>query len=924
MMTAFDNEQETLALNHVVQTQGIFPSGSGGNGSSLTIGTIHTFAFNFEPGGADTDGGLLPINGNEALFSLVGTTFGGDGRTTFGTPDLDGQLAVGNGQGPGLSDHPTGQSFGNDDINLTVAQLPSSVGGGGNSFDNTQASQAITFAINIGGIFPGSTGHGFLGEVNAFATSGNSFSLPSGWVEAEGQLLSIATNSALFSILGTTFGGDGRTTFALPDLRGRTIVGAGDQPGDPSLGAELGTETVTLTQGQLPAPTGSGQSFDNTQPSLTLNYLVALNGVFPSPGSGNGGLSDEVYIGEIVAFAGNFAPAGFAFAHGQLLSIAANSALFSLIGTTYGGDGRTTFALPDLRDRAIVDEGTGRAIGSIAGMNDVTLVAANIPALPPTLDTNTGLTLDEGADGEIGAGQLETNDIDTTDANLTYTLDTTVTNGTLYLDNDGSGTFNAGDTQLNAGDTFTQTDIANGNLHYEHDGSETTADSFQFDVTDGSTPVNNQTFNFTVNAVNDAPTIDTNAGLTLDEGADGEIGAGQLETNDVDTTDANLTYTLDTTVTNGVLYLDNDGSGTFNAGDTQLNAGDTFTQADIANGNLHYEHDGSETTTDSFQFDVTDGTTPVNNQTFTFTVNAVNDAPTVDTNAGLTLDEGADGEIGAGQLETNDADTTDANLTYTLDTTVTNGTLYLDNDGSGTFNAGDTQLNAGDTFTQADIANGNLRYEHDGSETTTDSFQFDATDGTTPVNNQTFTFTVNAINTAPIIGALSANTVDEGAATGTSIGTVAAIDPDGPSQTFTLLDDAGGRFDINATTGELTVETGSLLDFEQSDSHSITVQLSDGIDSVTQGFTININDISPEVIVGSDSDQTLIGDTGDDNISGGDNMDDLFGGREWMFFPARTGTIYSMVSLAMIPCLAGKEMTRFMVTQTTRKMVMTN
>ena len=61
----------------------------------------------------------------------------------------------------------------------------------------------------------------------------------------------------------------------------------------------------------------------------------------------------EIYLGMIFLFAGNFAPKGFEFCHGQLLPIRSNTALFSILGTTYGGDGETTFALPDLRGRAV-------------------------------------------------------------------------------------------------------------------------------------------------------------------------------------------------------------------------------------------------------------------------------------------------------------------------------------------------------------------------------------------------------------------------------------------------------------------------------------------------------------------------------------------------------------------------------------------
>lgn len=90
------------------------------------------------------------------------------------------------------------------------------------------------------------------------------------------------------------------------------------------------------------------------------------------------------YIGEIRLFAGNFAPAGWAFCEGQLLPIAENEALFMLIGTTYGGDGENTFGLPDLRGRVPIHMGTGTdginyQIGQMGGVEEVTLTVQQIP-----------------------------------------------------------------------------------------------------------------------------------------------------------------------------------------------------------------------------------------------------------------------------------------------------------------------------------------------------------------------------------------------------------------------------------------------------------------------------------------------------------------------------------------------------------------
>ena len=98
------------------------------------------------------------------------------------------------------------------------------------------------------------------------------------------------------------------------------------------------------------------------------------------------------YIGEIRMFAGNFAPAGWALCAGQILSIAQNTALFNLIGTTYGGDGQTTFALPDLRSRVPVHQGNGHTLGEMGGAETITLVVNQLPSHHhlPQADSNNG------------------------------------------------------------------------------------------------------------------------------------------------------------------------------------------------------------------------------------------------------------------------------------------------------------------------------------------------------------------------------------------------------------------------------------------------------------------------------------------------------------------------------------------------------
>ena len=171
----------------------------------------------------------------------------------------------------------------------------------------------------------------YIGEVRIFAGA----RAPKDWLFCEGQLLPIAGNEALYSLLGTAYGGDGRTNFALPDLRGRVPIGRGQDPGSSNnirLGTRLGTETVTLTTEQLAehshslntnteqdgitanpdgmyinslnieafssttdsnyfvnfndsavSTEGGGQSHENRMPFMALNYIIATQGIYPVP-----------------------------------------------------------------------------------------------------------------------------------------------------------------------------------------------------------------------------------------------------------------------------------------------------------------------------------------------------------------------------------------------------------------------------------------------------------------------------------------------------------------------------------------------------------------------------------------------------------------------------------------------------------------
>lgn len=214
---------------------------------------------------------------------------------------------------------------------------------------------------------------GYYGEVRLFA--GNY--APKNWAFCDGTVHQINSNTALFSLLGDKYGGDGRMTFALPDLRGRLVIGAGQGGGSPyGLAQTPGAARVPTQQIEAREATAGGPtvtvnsvaraSGDNVQPVLGLSYIICLYGIFPPRLEG----ATDGCVGEIRQFAGNFAPANWALCDGSLLSITdpedppSKRPLFDVIGNAYGGDGQETFALPDLRGRAAVGVGQGTGLSA--------------------------------------------------------------------------------------------------------------------------------------------------------------------------------------------------------------------------------------------------------------------------------------------------------------------------------------------------------------------------------------------------------------------------------------------------------------------------------------------------------------------------------------------------------------------------------
>jgi microcystin-dependent protein len=170
------------------------------------IGEIRLLPFNFAPRNwALCDGQLIPIQSNTALFSIIGTTYGGDGRTTFALPNLQGQAVTGVGQGPGLSDWRWGEAAGTNSVTLSQAEMPAH-------------NHTLTAYNNPG---------------------------------------SVSTPAA--------------DTFLARDTRAGGVMSYMQTPG--TADAQMASDTLGAA--------GSSQSHENRQPLLALNYCIALTGVFP-------------------------------------------------------------------------------------------------------------------------------------------------------------------------------------------------------------------------------------------------------------------------------------------------------------------------------------------------------------------------------------------------------------------------------------------------------------------------------------------------------------------------------------------------------------------------------------------------------------------------------------------------------------------
>jgi hypothetical protein len=436
----------------------------------------------------------------------------------------------------------------------------------------------------------------------------------------------------------------------------------------------------------------------------------------------------------------------------------------------------------------------------------------------PYVDTNEGLEVAEASSGNtIGNSALESLDADNDSADIEYEITVVPAAGTLYLDGSELGAF----------DTFTQADVDGGLVTYFHDGGELDSDGFDFNVTDPDGDGESGSFAFVVSPNNDTPEITVNAGLSVDEGTEGNlIDNTMLAGEDADNGADELTWTLGTAPVNGTLSVD----------DFALEAGDTFTQDDIDNDRLNYTHHGDENVEDSLEVGLTDadglGPFPI---TFSITVAPVNDAPQVTTSVGVEVDESStDNVIDEAGLQATDPDDGDDALTFSLDVAPKRGSLYLDG----------TELGTNDTFTQQQVNDDLLTYDHGGSEGS-DSFSVSVEDAE-PLSDGPIVvpITLSGVNDAPTVSTNTGVDLDEGDADVTIDASVLeATDPDNEAGELTYVLDSIPEY------GELQLDTATLEigdDFTQADVNDGLLNYDhSGDESETDSFSVTVSDLAP-------------------------------------------------------------------------------
>ena len=457
---------------------------------------------------------------------------------------------------------------------------------------------------------------------------------------------------------------------------------------------------------------------------------------------------------------------------------ALNATLVS--GTNHGSltlnsDG--SFSYSHDGSETVTDSFTYQVDDSLGGADTATVTLNITPVNDAPVANDDSYSADEGQQLSVNAANgVMNNDSDVDGTGLNVTLISDVSHGTLTLNADGSFTYN-------------------------HDGSETTSDSFTYRVSDAGGESDTATVSLNITPVNDAPVANDDI-YQVDEGERIDISSPGILSNDSDPDGSTLTVALLEGPTVGTLELFSDGS-------------------------FNYTHNGSETTTDAFTYQLNDGNGGSDTAEVRLTVRAINEAPTAVPDS-YELNEGATLSIGAGNgLTNNDSDPENDSLTASVLTQPSHGSLTVNPDGS---------------FT----------YTHDGGEDTGDSFTYQVDDGLGGTDTATVTLNITPVNDPPIANN-DVYTTSEGQPL--SVNAANGVldndnDADSTIPTVTLISDvAHGTLTLNAD-GSFTYNH----DGSETTSDSFAYRVSDeGGETDTATVTLNITPVNDPPVANGES-----------------------------------------------------------------------
>ncbi len=345
------------------------------------------------------------------------------------------------------------------------------------------------------------------------------------------------------------------------------------------------------------------------------------------------------------------------------------------------------------------------------------------------------------------------------------------------------------------------------------------------EVSDLYNAANRGTVSISISAVNDEQSVDTNTGMSVDEGGSANITKTKLHTSDRDDSATQLVYTVTTAPAHGQIELSS-------APGTAISS---FSQDDIDNNRVVYVHDDSETDSDSFNFSVDDGKGSASTGTFNITVNPVNDnTPVITPGQSFTVSELAANDTSLGNVAATDADPGTTMSNWTITGGNADGIFSIDS------NTGEIKV--------AD--NSNLDFE------TTSNYTLTLTVSDGNHTSAPETVSISVTDEPVSISASQVFSVSESASNGASVGTVATTGDSPTSFSITAGND-DSIFSINPNTGDITVSDNSNLDYETRNQYVLTIQASDGTSTDSEDVTINISDYNEySVSAVSDSDAT--------------------------------------------------------------------